>query len=249
METTTASFDLNRAIQQWRDGLNQSPAMRRENLDELETHLRDSVATWQARGLTAEEAFFVAIKRAGGSAALGAEFGKVNTRSIWQDRVLWMLVGNLFFGTVSSLFSFVGSSLLFFGVREIGFTGGDATSGYLYIGLLSTLINLLTFASALAICWRLFTHNWGSTTQWLANNSRSSVRLAAVAAIGIVGLMLPRLVLAFSSTLLFTYATPTDAGRFATGQNLASLVTWLIQTAVFVILALWLARRRLLAKT
>ena len=51
METTT-SFDLNRAIQSWRENLAQSPAFRGENLNELESHLRDSVATWQARGLS-----------------------------------------------------------------------------------------------------------------------------------------------------------------------------------------------------
>ena len=49
METTSTPFDLNQAIQQWRDGLAQSPAIRGENLDELEVHLRDSVATLQAR--------------------------------------------------------------------------------------------------------------------------------------------------------------------------------------------------------
>jgi hypothetical protein len=38
------SFDLNRAIQNWREQLAQLPAFRSENLDELETHLRDSIA-------------------------------------------------------------------------------------------------------------------------------------------------------------------------------------------------------------
>ena len=248
MEATTP-FDLNRAIQQWRESLEASPAFRRENLDELETHLRDSIVALQQRGLSEEEAFLIAIKRAGSGVVLGAEFGKVNARSIWLDRVMWMLVGNLFFWTVTGLLSFVSSSVLFFGIREIGFTGGNPTSGYLHIALFSTFINLLTFAGALAICWRLFTHNWGPTTHWLAKNSRSSARLAAVAVIGIVGIMLAYLVHASSSALLFRYVTPTDAARFAMGLSLGNTFASLTQTAMFVFLALWLARRRLLAKT
>ena len=248
METTTAPFDLNCAIQQWRESLNQSPAFRRENLDELETHLRDSIATLQARGLSAEESFLVAARRAGSCATLGAEFGKVNARSIWLDRVLWMLVGNLLFWFVGGLLSSIGSSLLFFGFKEFGATGSSSTS-YLYIAVFSTAIHLLAFAGALALCWRLFTSHWESATKWLGKNTRSSARLAAVAAIGVVGITLARLVQASGSALLVKYATPADVGRFAMGQNLGSLAASLLQTAVFVLLVLWLARRRLLAKT
>ena len=247
METTTP-FDLNCAIQHWRESLNQSPAFRRENLDELETHLRDSIANLQSRGLSEEEAFLIAIKRAGSGAVLGVEFGKLNARSIWLDRVFWMLVGNLFYWFVGGLLSSVGSGLLFFGFREFG-TAGNSSSSYLYIAVFATAIHLLTFAGALALCWRVFTSNWGSTTtRWLAKNSRSSARLAAIAAVGIVGIMLANLVHA-STVLLFKYATPTYAGQFVMGQNLGNLIAAFIQTAVFVALALWLARRRLLAKT
>ena len=59
METPT-SFDLNEALRCWRAGLSQSPQLRAENLAELEAHLRDGVAAWQARGLTEEEAFLLA---------------------------------------------------------------------------------------------------------------------------------------------------------------------------------------------
>ena len=242
MEATTP-FDLNRAIQQWRENLEPLPAFRQGNLDELETHLRDSVAALQARGLSAEEAFFVAARRAGSSAALGAEFGKVNTRGIWLDRVLWMLVGNLFFWTASGLLSFVSSSLIFLGLRKFGFP-----YGYPYIALFFIFIHLLTFAATLAVCWRLVMHNWVPTTKWLAKSSRSSARLAVVAAIGIVGILLARLVQASSSALLLSYTSPAEYGWFTAGQSLGNLIASLIESAAFVILALWLARRRLLAK-
>ena len=71
-------FDLNPAIQRWREQLGQSPAFRRENIDELEAHLRDSVAALQSQGLSAEEAFMVAAKCVGKGSSITAEFAKVN---------------------------------------------------------------------------------------------------------------------------------------------------------------------------
>src|SRR4051794_3815451 len=59
METQT-SFDLNLAIQRWRENLAQSSALRNENLNELESHLRDSIAALQTAGLSGEEAFVIA---------------------------------------------------------------------------------------------------------------------------------------------------------------------------------------------
>ena len=91
METSTP-FDLNQAIQQWRDGLAQSPAIRGENLAELEVHLRDSVSALEARGLAADEAFLVATKRAGSDTVLGKEFAKANPQSVWLDRVFWAVI-------------------------------------------------------------------------------------------------------------------------------------------------------------
>jgi len=104
METPT-SFDLNRAIQQWREDLAQSPSFRRENLAELEAHLRDSVAALETRGLTKEEAFVVACKRIGKGGALEKEFGKVNGHAVWLDRILWMLIGFQFWVIVSIAYS------------------------------------------------------------------------------------------------------------------------------------------------
>lgn len=92
METTT-SFDLNRAIQHWRENLGRSPAFRSDNLYELETHLRESIATLQSRELSAAEAFLIATKRIGKDAALESEFGKVNGSAVWLDRALWILIG------------------------------------------------------------------------------------------------------------------------------------------------------------
>ena len=51
MENQTA-FDLNQAIQRWRENLANSPAFRSENLNELESHLRDSISTLETGACT-----------------------------------------------------------------------------------------------------------------------------------------------------------------------------------------------------
>lgn len=101
----TASFDLNRAIQNWRENLGQSPAFRSENLYELETHLRDAIVTLRGSGLSDEEAFIIAAKRLGKSSHLEAEFAKQNSRSVWLDRALWILLGAQLWG-LANVFSF-----------------------------------------------------------------------------------------------------------------------------------------------
>ena len=97
METTTP-IDLNRAIQHWRENLAQSPAIRGDNLNELESHLRDSIATLQKSGLSAEEAFLVATKRVGNGATLGVEF---DPDAAWNERKHVYETSNLIIGSTS----------------------------------------------------------------------------------------------------------------------------------------------------
>src|SRR5262249_17528298 len=92
MEKDT-SFDVTAAIQRWRDNLSRSPNFRTADINELESHLRESMDELRARGLSADEAFTIASRRIGPAPALAAEFGIINPGSIWMDRMLWMLIG------------------------------------------------------------------------------------------------------------------------------------------------------------
>jgi len=108
MENQT-SFDLNGAIRRWREELSKSASFRPDDLEELESHLRDSESSLRARGLTAEEAFLIAVRRTGSGDALVAEFAYVNGPSVWLDRLLWMTMGSI---TTSALWSLT-TTLLF----------------------------------------------------------------------------------------------------------------------------------------
>jgi hypothetical protein len=110
MENHT-SFDLNAAIQRWRGELAKSSSFHADDLDELESHLRDSESSLQAQGLTAEEAFLIAVRRTGSGDLLAEEFATVNGSSVWMDRLLWMITGSI---TMSALWSLT-TTLVFVG--------------------------------------------------------------------------------------------------------------------------------------
>jgi hypothetical protein len=78
-----SQFDLNIALQHWLERLGQSPQVKAENLNELESHVRDSVGQLQCKGLSSEESFLVATHRVGSLAKIEPEFAKIN-RSPWN---------------------------------------------------------------------------------------------------------------------------------------------------------------------
>ena len=77
-----SEFDLNTALCCWLEALSQSPHFRKENVAELESHLRDSVGRLQDTGLSLEESFFIATRRVGSPEKLEGEFAKVNKNPI-----------------------------------------------------------------------------------------------------------------------------------------------------------------------
>lgn len=161
METTT-SFDLNQAIQQWRDSLGQAPVFRSENLDELESHLRDSIAKLQASGLSAEESLLVAAGRLGRDNTLAVEFGKVNNQAVWFSRILWALIGIQLWNFAGIFTSTLASAAVFSGLNSISYNF-DKHGMFLTVTLL-TLVNLTVFSGILGLSW------------WLLKRYRESLR-------------------------------------------------------------------------
>lgn len=239
MATTTAPFDLNQAIQQWRESLNASPAFRRENLDELESHLRDSIADLGQRGLAADEAFLIATRRVGSGAALGTEFSKINAQGIWLNRALWMLVGIQIFMCIGCLQSAITFGTVL-GVRVVGY----AALPPLYSGLLCAFARLLIFAVLLTVGWRLLMRKYERISAWLRKVPNSSARLIAS---GLTLMLLARVISGVSSALFFRYS-PANVEKMA-GISYGTFSSTLIESALLILLTLLLARRQLLAKT
>lgn len=75
-------------IAEWRAFVSRAPAVGDRDIDELETHLRDQIDELDAAGLTADEAFLVAVKRMGHLDALSREFAREHSGRLWKQLVL-----------------------------------------------------------------------------------------------------------------------------------------------------------------
>lgn len=171
-------FDLTDAVRRWREGLAGSVALSRENLDELEGHLRDSAAALQASGLTAEDAFLIARRRLGDRAQLEQEFGKTNLSRVWMDRCLWILAGWLLYLVIKRL-SMVPALVGHGWVLSQG-------AGAHWVGATLAVMEWVCFAGTVAGCW------------WLANRCRATLH-----AIGRFALRWP--IVASAVAILFIY--------------------------------------------
>jgi hypothetical protein len=244
MENSPA-FDLNNAISRWRDGLNQSPHFREENLAELEAHLRDSVADLQSRGLTNEEA--LGARRLGNPAGLEPEFGKINRGRVWLHRLLWMLVGIQVWDlllTVSRLAADAGVLGGLIGLRYSFPSTYPLSGGSLFATAVFGLANLLALTGCVAGCW------------WLLRRVENTAHRMALKALRrpiLLGLVVSALVLVLHySELRFAMGPLLSQGysgklltNFLTARSLALWALMSLETLAFVVLTIVLLRRHL----
>jgi hypothetical protein len=79
---------LEAQIAEWRAYVGRAPAVDGRDVDELEDHLRDQIAELDAKGLSADEGFLVAVKRMGDLDALSREFAREHSGRLWKQLVL-----------------------------------------------------------------------------------------------------------------------------------------------------------------
>ncbi len=78
-------FELESQVRKWRGHLRSSGSLSEQDLEELESHLRDSIDDLTSRGITTEEAFLISVRRLGDTEALGNEFAKISTENLWRQ--------------------------------------------------------------------------------------------------------------------------------------------------------------------
>ncbi|HEX6749854.1 MAG TPA: permease prefix domain 1-containing protein [Longimicrobium sp.] len=83
-----AADALEQQIEAWRAHLRRSRTITGSDAAELEDHLREQIASLRADGLSADEAFLVAVKRMGAIDALTREFAREHSERLWKQLVL-----------------------------------------------------------------------------------------------------------------------------------------------------------------
>lgn len=78
---------LDERIAEWRGFVQQHDAIAAD-VDELEAHLRDQIDGLEASGLSADEAFLIAVGRMGRLDALSREFAREHSERLWKQLVL-----------------------------------------------------------------------------------------------------------------------------------------------------------------
>lgn len=84
---TGQTVSLEDQIDRWRSYLGRRQAIRSADVAELEDHLREQIAVLARGGLTADEAFLVAVKRMGEIDALSREFAREHSERLWKQLV------------------------------------------------------------------------------------------------------------------------------------------------------------------
>ena len=85
-------YDLNESITHWKSVLSEKGACSRDEVNELEAHLREQVADLVEVGLSEREAFSVGVSRLGTPNALGTEYAKASPMRIWRHRLATLLL-------------------------------------------------------------------------------------------------------------------------------------------------------------
>jgi hypothetical protein len=79
---------LEEQIDQWRSYLRRRQAIHAVDVEELEDHLRGHIATLVDAGLSADEAFLVAVKRMGALDEISNEFAREHSERLWKQLVV-----------------------------------------------------------------------------------------------------------------------------------------------------------------
>ncbi|MGH3883679.1 MAG: permease prefix domain 1-containing protein, partial [Pseudonocardiaceae bacterium] len=80
--------ELEAQFAQWRHYVQHRRELQPSDADELEDHLRGSVDELVGAGLSADEAFLVAVKRMGSLDELSREFAREHSERLWKQLVL-----------------------------------------------------------------------------------------------------------------------------------------------------------------
>jgi hypothetical protein len=232
-------FELNHAVAQWRQRMNAQPDIQDGDVEEMEDHLRETVADLQRAGLTDEEAFLIASRRLGDPEALAGEFAVADPGLRRRLRLRWMVVGALAMLALAFLGDFF-ANLVTGATTWLSVSGPRPFMVGPWLGWTGGALRAVVFVVGALLVWRLLTSDavaGRSHRLWSAGLMGAGILAFAwlvLAALGGVG-----------SRLVLSHGVPPEV------MIGVSSVTVLFRTALLLLLPMllilmlwWLARPR-----
>lgn len=221
-------FELERAIQDWRNGLLQSQSILESDVDELESHVRDEVDSLMLAGLSTEEAFMVSIHRTGDIETVGQEFAKVNPSLAWRRRVFWMLFGVLVSMVISGIAAVCSQGTATLLTRlHVNVYGAGIASIMIHIGVFMVFFFAVIFGAGL-----------------VAKSIKSRISMSLALLLSIVSIFILKTVSLGISIVQARIFGPEILGQLALARNYAGLgwnILWPL-IVVVMLFVLWSSR-------
>lgn len=142
----SAMFDLNRKIERWRLSLLRVGSFQWDELNELETHLRDAFDQLLESGISSEEAFSIATRQIGDPVAVSMEYQKSRGFVYRMARSPVVVISVV---TLSHFLLHVTAVLFSFGASMKYFESGEEPTASVQI--LNTIETILAFPLVLLI--------------------------------------------------------------------------------------------------
>ncbi len=149
-----AKTSLEHQIHLWKDTFAKKSEISKDNLEELESHLRDEIQQLEGNGLTEMEAFLVAKHRLGDEECLSVEYKKVNRFNYLFSKLKPYIIGAFglvalrdIYGIMNLIINLVASKL---GYAEFSLAISIVTSlvliGILFVSLRHVLRKQIKFS-------------------------------------------------------------------------------------------------------
>jgi hypothetical protein len=227
-------------IQNWRTALAESPAFKTENLDELEGHLRDSMAVLQQKGLTESESFWVGAKRIG-HGDLVSEFAKVNAQHVWLQRALWMVLGIQLWGLIRGLVGGIVQTGSFLAAHILGYD--LAGKGRALPAVLICLASLVTLLCFLKLAWLIMKKVEPNISQWSSGILFSKGKLTFAFLVCLLLLLVQPAFSLLSVRLLISYFSMNEFAEFQRINSFSGIAFFVLQCLGLLAATFFLARK------
>ena len=135
------SFDLETALDQWRQSLDSSGDFNKDQQEELTSHLRDELDNLAGNSLSDEEKWLVAQQRIGSVGTLQAAF--TQQKGLGMQKLIWGLQAIILlwlFNNLVTLFNWIGADIILANKLHDALTKYSISFGLQAIGLIPLLL-------------------------------------------------------------------------------------------------------------